>query len=193
MFSIVGANISVNTPDKRDYTILSNIKTSITDRFISFKVKSCKNAYVGLISGSVDTDPLYEIVIGARSNSESCIRIGKDFQADKLFEYFGPVLDCNTHTEFYISWNDDTITFGSGLEVNGPLILTWTSASLLMPISNVGICTIFGATGDWIFYIKGKQSILEMVIYFPFVYDFTGLTLAYFTHKKPRLYLDKYD
>ncbi|CAG2205175.1 unnamed protein product [Mytilus edulis] len=43
--------------------MLPELSQSISDRIISFKVQACSNAYVGLISGTDETDPLYEITI----------------------------------------------------------------------------------------------------------------------------------
>lgn len=89
--------------------MLSELSQYISDRTISFKVQSCTNAYVGLISGTDETNPLYEIAIGTYSNTQSYIRIGKDYSAPKLSENAGPVLDCSAYTEFCITWDDNTI------------------------------------------------------------------------------------
>ncbi|CAG2230627.1 unnamed protein product [Mytilus edulis] len=138
--------------------MLSELSQSISDRIISFKVQTCTNAYVGLISGTDETDPLYEIAIGTYGNTKSFIRIGKDFAAPKFSEKVEPVLNCSAYTEFCITWDDNTINVRRGLDVTGSLFLSWTSGTDLWPILNVGICTAsFGSTGNWIFYAQGNK------------------------------------
>ncbi|CAC5359988.1 unnamed protein product [Mytilus coruscus] len=155
---------SVYTPDNRDYIILSELSQSISERIISFKVQSCTNAYVGLISGTDDTDPLYEIAIGTYQNTRSYIRIGKDYSATKFSENAGPVIDCYAYTEFCITWDDNTINVRLGLDVTGSLFLSWTSGTDLLPIFNVGICTAnYGSTGNWIFYAQDLQTTTDEV------------------------------
>ncbi|VDI72988.1 Hypothetical predicted protein [Mytilus galloprovincialis] len=135
--------------------MLSEISQYISDRIISFKVQACNNAYVGLISGTDETDPLYEIAIGTYSDTQSLIRIGKDYSAPKLSENTDPVLDCSAYTEFCITWDDNTINVRRGLDVTGSLFLSWTSDIDLWPILNVGICTTRSSvTANWIFYVQ---------------------------------------
>ncbi|VDI52932.1 Hypothetical predicted protein [Mytilus galloprovincialis] len=148
-----GAEISIDTPDSSEYIIVQNLTKSISDRLIDFEVQSCKNAYVGLISGNADSDPLYEIVIEEGWNPDSYIRIGRDNSGSKFSEISEYLLHCNFYIPFRITWNDRTIN----LFISSPKnpfwdrILTWTSVTNLWSILNVGICTMDKSTGKWLF------------------------------------------
>lgn len=147
----------VSTPETREYTMLSYDGVTATDRLIRFKVKASNNAYVALLSGQTDSDPLYEIDFGGDINTVSFLRAGNSRQYPRLDEVAGPILRFDEYIEFWITWDDNTINVGLGLDVTGPLFLTWTSKTTLWTITNIGISTAFGATGEWIFYTKGKK------------------------------------
>lgn len=137
---------------------MSNYSISATDRVLTFQVKACSNAYVGLMSGNTESEPLYEIDFGGVGNSVSFIRAGKSNTLPRLVELAGPVLDCDKYKDFRIHWDDDTINVNHGLDDKGSPFLTWTSLSApLWPISNIGISTAFGANGEWIFHTQGKK------------------------------------
>ncbi|VDI20938.1 Hypothetical predicted protein [Mytilus galloprovincialis] len=129
--------------------MLPELSQSIRDRIISFKVKTCTNAYVGLISGTDETDPLYEIAIGSFENTQSFIRIGKDYSAPKLSEIAGRVLDCSAYTEFCITWDANTINVRRGMYVTGSLFLSWTSKTeqtTIEPTNDISTAQL--TTGD---------------------------------------------
>ncbi|VDI51183.1 Hypothetical predicted protein [Mytilus galloprovincialis] len=124
-----------------------------------FEVKTCWNAYVGLISGHIDSDPLYEIALGSYQNTKSFIRKGKT-SSRFLSEVAGAVFDC-TYKEIWITWNTFTINVGFGDGDNGTF-LTWTSLTPLLPILDIGIRTYYyQSTGDWIFQIQDETSTTE--------------------------------
>ncbi|CAG2239885.1 unnamed protein product [Mytilus edulis] len=150
-----------STPDTRSYTIVSNQGVSADDRLMTFKVKACSHAYVGLMSGQTETDPLYEIVLGGMRNTYSKIRAGKEYRLPDLDNIDGPIVNCSHYVEFWIIWNDYTITVGLGLQVTRSVFLTWTSSDRLLAIKNIGIATGFGDTGEWTFYTKDKTSTNE--------------------------------
>lgn len=133
---------------------------------MSFSVKICRHAYVGLFCGNTDSDPLYRIVIDEfhymqldfQILTRSYIWIDGDIVATKSNYNFQNIFNCYTFEQFYITWNETTITIGLGLEVNGLVFLTWTSSSNLQPIQNIGICTT-PDTGQWIFYTSGKKLV----------------------------------
>lgn len=126
---------------------------------INFKVKSCNDVHFALISGQTEYDPLYEIVIGGWGNSKSVIRTSK--QGSPVAQSSGSYLNCNEFVEFWISWNNITITLGAGvMTFNNTGFLTWSLQSGLLSILNSGFYTAFGSTGEWIFYTQG---ILYMV------------------------------
>lgn len=135
---------------------------TIPNGFLSFEVKTCWNAYVGLISGHTDSDSLYEIALGSYENTISFIREGKTSSA-YLSEVKGAVFDC-TYKEIWITWNTFTINVGFGDGVTGTY-LTWTSPTPLLPILDIGIRTYYVvSTGDWIFHIQGKWFIIYTLI-----------------------------
>lgn len=141
--------------------MLSTFGITATNRLVRFKVKACKNAYVGLIFGP-DIGDVYEIGFGGERNTYSFIRIGQVRENPKLDEVFGPHMVCNQYVEFWISWDDNTINIGQGLAVTGVLFLTWNSKTTLQPIISIGISTAFYATGEWIFYTQGRTCSNQM-------------------------------
>lgn len=159
MFLILGAEISVYTPDSRDYIIVQNLTKSISDRYIHFKVKTCKNAYIGLISGNTDSDPLYEIGIGDLSKLIfiSYIRFGRENSSPIISVSTNSYLQCNSYTDFVIIWNNHAITVGVYRNSDWYELLPWTSTINLWPILNVGICTKYGS-GQWQFFTQGMKS-----------------------------------
>ena len=169
-FHISGEEIFFSTPDTRSYTIVSNSGISVDDRFIIFKVKACQTTYVGLMSGPTENDPLHEIVFGGDSNTASFLRAGKSYILPDLERIEGKILNCNQYVDFWITWNDYTITVGLGLQVTGSAFLTWTSPNPLLAIENIGIATAYGATGEWTFYTRGKTKMLFRAFSFPPLY-----------------------
>ncbi|CAG2190613.1 unnamed protein product [Mytilus edulis] len=122
----------------------------------------------------MDSYYLYKIVIDRpfnslndkRITSRSYIRIGEDIVETKVYYNFQKVLDCNNYKEFYITWNDNTITMGLGLQGNGTLFLKWTSSTKLESIQNVGIRTQIGI-GKWIFYTSDIPTMTEEATSWP--------------------------
>ncbi|VDI27428.1 Hypothetical predicted protein, partial [Mytilus galloprovincialis] len=121
------AEIYIATPETRDYTFVSNYGIRASDRILSFQLNACNNAYLGLISGSSDDQPLYEIDLGAYGNTVSYILARTSGSLPRLDEYPGPALKCNTYKDFRIIWDDDTINVSRGLDDSCSPFLTWTS------------------------------------------------------------------
>lgn len=120
---------------------------------INFKVKSCNDVHFALISGQTEYDPLYEIVIGGWGNSKSVIRTSK--QGSPVAQKSGSYLNCNEFVEFWITWNNVTITLGTGVKTFfNTGFLTWSLQSGLLSILDSGFYTAFGSTGEWIFYTQ---------------------------------------
>lgn len=137
---------------------MSNYGVRATDRILTFEVNACNDAYMGLMSGSSDAQPLYEIDLGAYRNTVSYIWAGKSGTLPRLDEYNGATLHCYAYREFIITWDDKTINVVShGMDDNGSPFLTWTSSTTLWPIQYIGMSTAYGATGKWIFYIQGNN------------------------------------
>lgn len=152
--------------------MLSSYGITATNRLIRFKVKACKNAYVGLIFGQPYNDKVYEIGFGGEGNTYSFIRVGQVRNDPKLDSVFGSHMVCNAYVEFWISWDDNTINIGQGLDDTGDLFLTWNSETTLQTISSIEFATAW-ATGEWIFYTQGQKSNpYETCVYSNHVYAF---------------------
>ncbi|VDI25424.1 Hypothetical predicted protein [Mytilus galloprovincialis] len=159
MLSISGEDIRYSTLNRRTYIILSNLGITLTHRFISFKVKAKSDVHFALISGNTEYEQLYEIVIGGWTNTKSVIRTVKQGAHVSLKK--GTFLDKGIFKVFWISWNDNTINVGRGLEAaSGTIFLKWTNPTGLRPIRNAGFYTAFGSTGEWIFY---KQELTTAI------------------------------
>lgn len=162
-FFVSGTEIVRNTTTGEDYIIIPHINNPTSDILISFKVKTCGNAYIGLMSAAPDIFPLYEIVIDfVIKTFTSYVRICRGLAVHGICTYMQSKFYCYSNTYFFITWNDTSITVGQGLEINGPELLTWTSFDNLRPIFNVGIHTLW--KGSWIFYTVGKEIQSNCVI-----------------------------
>lgn len=135
---------------------MSNYGISATNRFLTFQVRACSHAFVGLMSGNTETEPFYNIAFGVYSNTVSFIKAGKSTNLPRLVQFAGPVLNCDQYKDFRVTWDDNTINFSHGLDDSVSPFLTWTDASL-WPIQNIGISTAYGDNGDWIFHTQGKN------------------------------------
>ena len=157
MLSISGEDIHYSTPNRNEYVILSTLGITLTNGFISFKVKVNSDVHFALISGTTEDDQLYEIVIGGWNNTRSVIRTAK--QGRPVYSIKGTFLDDGIFKEFWISWNDDTIYVGHGLVgASGSIFLEWTNPNGLRPIRNAGFYTAYDSTtGEWIFYKQGME------------------------------------
>lgn len=135
--------------------MLSTLGITISENnFINFKIKACNDVHVALISGNTENDPLYEIVIGGWSNTESRIRKAK--QSNDVATAKGDFLNCSEYKEFWISWDSITINIGRGdVFDKDTIFLTWSNADGLRTIINIGVYTAFESTGEWIFYQPG--------------------------------------
>lgn len=130
-----------------------------TDGHLTFQLKACFNAYVGLMSENSETKPLYEIDFGEYGNTVTFIRAGKFYKLPRLDEVEGEILNCDKYKDFMITWDAHTINVRHGLDDSRLPFLTWTSTTTLWPIRYIGISTsYFGdATGEWIFHTQGKE------------------------------------
>ncbi|CAC5396720.1 unnamed protein product [Mytilus coruscus] len=160
LFLVNGEDIHYTTPNRQKYIILSNLGITLTNGFISFKVKAKNDVHFALISGSTEDDPLYEIVIGGWGNKKSVIRTFKQ-QSPPVDSKEKTFLDEGIFKAFWISWNDTTINVGNGLEAACETVfLEWTNPNGLLQILNAGIYTYYESTGEWIFY---KQDVITAI------------------------------
>lgn len=117
----------------------------------TFKVRSPKDAHLALSPGPQAGTPLYEIFLGGWENSKSVIR--KDGQKPDVVEVPTPgILDAGEFRGFWVRWYDNVITVGR--EGDAAAFLSY-DAGELFPVNFVGICTGWGASGNWL--IDGKR------------------------------------
>lgn len=89
---------------------------------------------------------MYEIFIGGWNNSKSIIR--KNRQKPDVAEISTPgILNGGEYRGFWIRWNNNVIS--AGREGEGEPFIQFADSDYV-PISYVGVCTGWGATGAWI-------------------------------------------
>lgn len=145
-----------------DYIIIPNLSNPTSDMLISFKLKTCGKAYIGLMSAVTDISPLYEIIISFLTPYTSSVRICREDVVPKEYKEMRLKLYCHISYSFFITWNDTSITVGQGWEIDGFVFLTWSISDNLQSIVNVGIRTEW--KGYWIFYTEGNEFQSNCVI-----------------------------
>src|SRR5688572_16793997 len=82
--------------------------------YITFKVKSCKDAHILLSSAVQDlSNNTYEIVIGGSENTISAIRRGSLGQ-NVVQESTPSIMNCDILLPFWVRWQNKTLEVGSG-------------------------------------------------------------------------------
>ncbi|XP_076085388.1 sushi, von Willebrand factor type A, EGF and pentraxin domain-containing protein 1-like [Mytilus galloprovincialis] len=138
---------SIHTENVYKYQLLSDHGITVAiPNLIKFKVKANNDAHLALLSSANENDPLYEIVIGGWGNTKSVIRDKK--QGDPKATHLGEVLNPNEYQTFYVTWKDGNIRVE---DENNVKLMEWTDTTDPLRITNVGISTGFGASGDWQF------------------------------------------
>lgn len=122
-------------------------------------MKACHDVYIALINGKSENDQLYEIVLGGWNNMKSVLRTYKQ-QPTAARTSVRSVLDCTRFKEFVIKWTYSTINIVLNTTHGNSDILTWWTQTKLNPITNVGVYTGFGATGEWIFDNKAGSTLI---------------------------------
>lgn len=143
----VATDIEVFTADDEHYVKLSPKGITAADRSaFSFQVSAHHDAHVALMSRDNTTYPLYEIVIGGWGNTKSCIRLGKQQQCKAT--YYGPVVNSDTYTQFWVSWINGVISLGRSVTVNQCVLMEYTHTTPY-PVNFLAVMTGFGSTGKW--------------------------------------------
>ena len=153
-FNVIFADIYFYTEGDYNYTILTDLipPTEYCGQMI-FDVKAKGNAFIALLSGNDDADPLYEIAFGLNADSYSVIRkekigiansFGKVRRNQDIFSGYKVV-------SLFISWNNGSITIGKVSFFN----ITWVDPSPLY-IKNIAVTTAGGLVGEWNFTTPGK-------------------------------------
>ena len=82
--------------------------------YITFKVKSCKDAHILLSTAFQDlSSNAYEIVLGGSENTISAIRRGSLGQ-NVVQESTPNIMNCDTLLPFWVRWQNKTLEVGSG-------------------------------------------------------------------------------
>ncbi|CAC5396629.1 unnamed protein product [Mytilus coruscus] len=147
--------IYLTTNGSYEYTILETLKPfSDICGEINFQIRGEKNAFVALLSGNDDSDPLYEVVFGI-NDIYSTIRKWKgglnttDYLRDNdVFLAHTPTYR-NLFLNFTIRWNNGTIyakTHFDQMKLNDDTPL---------PVKKIAVTTAGDASGEWHFNTEG--------------------------------------
>ncbi|KAK3104593.1 hypothetical protein FSP39_005761 [Pinctada imbricata] len=81
---------------------------------ISFQVKACKHAFIGISSAEPNSTNMYEIVIGAFTNTRTILALSTNMGGGSYARDVttSSILDCNAWKTFYLSWAGSDIIFG---------------------------------------------------------------------------------
>ncbi|CAL7949665.1 unnamed protein product [Xylocopa violacea] len=140
--------ISLSTEDKLEYNFYP-----VATGQIQFRVKTPNDAHVALTTGPQEGEPMYEIFIGGWSNSKSVIR--KNRTKPDVAEAETPgILSGDEFRGFWIRWGDGAISVGKEGEPGS--FLTYADPEPF-GIGYFGVCTGWGASGEWL--IEGYGSV----------------------------------
>ncbi|XP_032681076.1 uncharacterized protein LOC116848753 isoform X1 [Odontomachus brunneus] len=142
--------VSLTTQDKLEYNFYP-----VTAGQIQFRVKAANDAHVALTTGPQEGEPMYEVFIGGWSNSKSVIR--KNRVKPDVAEMETPgILNGDDYRGFWIRWDDGNLTVGK--EGESAPFMSYADPEPF-GISHFGVCTGWGATGDWL--IEGHRNSLN--------------------------------
>lgn len=135
------SNIELFTEDKLEYCFFPN-----SSGCVQFRVKAPHDAHIALCTQAAEVDPMYEIFIGGWGNAKSIIR--KNRTKPDVAEAPTPnILSDGEFRGFWIRWNGGSITVGR--EGEAAPFLSWADHERI-PIEYIGVCTGWGASGNWI-------------------------------------------
>uniref|UniRef100_A0A1I8MIG9 Farnesoic acid O-methyl transferase domain-containing protein n=1 Tax=Musca domestica TaxID=7370 RepID=A0A1I8MIG9_MUSDO len=135
--------LKVKTPKEKSYVFYP-----IRRNVFQFKVKCAHDCHIALSAQPLVGLPMYEIVIGAMSNTKSVIRdVG--MEPPEVFETASPdIVNAHELCGFWIHWNNTSIAVGREGE---KISFMFHKGVKLFPIKYIGISTGSGATGYWEF------------------------------------------
>ncbi|XP_017790686.1 PREDICTED: uncharacterized protein LOC108572874 isoform X2 [Habropoda laboriosa] len=140
--------ISLSTEDKLEYHFYP-----VASGQLQFRVKSPHDVHVALTTGPEAGEPMYEVFIGGWNNSKSVIR--KNRAKPDVAEVETPdILNGDEFRGFWIRWDDGAISVGKEGEPSS--FLTYADPEPF-GIGYFGVCTGWGASGDWL--IEGHGAI----------------------------------
>ncbi|XP_050295291.1 uncharacterized protein LOC126735359 isoform X2 [Anthonomus grandis grandis] len=143
------SNFELFTEDKLEYCFFPN-----SSGFVQFRVKAPHDAHVALSTQAAEVDPMYEIFLGGWGNTKSIIR--KNRTKPDVAEIPTPnILSDGEFRGFWIRWENGVITVGR--ENDAVPFLSFNDSEQI-PIEYVGICTGWGATGNWVVQPAGASA-----------------------------------
>jgi len=142
--------IELNTPDKLEYQFYPTNGAFV----FTFKVRAANDAHVALAPVAAEAEPIYEVFIGGWGNTKSVIR--RNRQKPDVVEVETPeVLNAGEYRGFWIRWYDNVITVGR--EGEAAAFMSYDAPDLF-PVSYVGVCTGWGASGSWLIDDSGPSA-----------------------------------
>lgn len=137
----MAAPIELSTEDKLEYNFFPNSSGSQ-----QFRVRAPNDAHIALTTSASESDPMYEIFLGGWGNQKSVIR--KNRSKPDVVEVDTPnILSDGEFRGFWVRWESGTVSAGREGETSP--FMSWTDSEFI-PISYVGVCTGWGASGSWI-------------------------------------------
>lgn len=132
------------------YSLTSYGITGTNRHYLIMDIKGCRDAHIGLSKTEMDSinkRPTYEIVIGGSNNTLTYIR------QNNLSKTLGAgVIICNKYSPFWVTWDNDVISFGLGHELYRSTSFSWSDPNSPLDIKFVGIGT-YQTDIDYLIYV----------------------------------------
>ncbi|XP_020287829.1 uncharacterized protein LOC109856586 isoform X3 [Pseudomyrmex gracilis] len=140
--------VSLSTEDKLEYHFYP-----VTAGQIQLRVKAPNDAHIALTTSPQEGDPMYEVFIGGWSNSKSVLR--KNRTKPDVAEVETPgILSGDEYRGFWIRWDNGVLSVGK--ENESAPFLSYADPEPF-GIGYFGVCTGWGATGDWLIEDPGTK------------------------------------
>ena len=126
--------------------------------FVVFRVKSCADAFIRL-SDTQNGKDVYEIAIGEDPQDgpiRSVIRNGKNGTEEAWKDTPG-ILSCAEFRQFWASWTNGLIQFGTGPVPGQNSIIGWKDPDAFS-VTTLSVATGWDTTGEWKFDVKPGKS-----------------------------------
>ncbi|XP_029054375.1 uncharacterized protein LOC114881700 isoform X1 [Osmia bicornis bicornis] len=147
---------ALSTEDKLEYHFYP-----VASGQIQFRVKAANDAHVALTTGPHEGEPMYEVFIGGWSNGKSVIR--KNRSKPDVAEVETPgILSGDEYRGFWIRWSDGVVSVGKEGEPSS--FLTYADPEPF-GIGYFGVCTGWGASGEWLIEGHGTLSTRNELVY----------------------------
>jgi len=145
--------------------------------FYQFRIRAPHDCHLAFTTNSVESDPMYELIIGGWKNTKSVIR--KNRSKPDVAEAETPgILSDQEYKGFWVRYDNNTLCAGE--EGNPNPFISYTDNEFI-PINYIGVCTGWGACGEWI--IEEQRPRTEIVTEDKLEYTFIPNTSGYFTFR----------